>query len=122
MVEQIAKKGLGFANIGYVLVSGELAIAGKARELLADPDVGRLFLGGRGRGPKSQRELLKTCSCARAHYCRPRAPSVGVTTAEIESAKDQDWGRWKLSEIGPLGMKILRSGSQQRRRRVSPRC
>ena len=46
MVEQNAKKGLEFAEIGYVLVSGELAIAGKARELLADPDVGRLFLGG----------------------------------------------------------------------------
>jgi branched-chain amino acid transport system ATP-binding protein len=46
MVEQNAKKGLEFANIGYVLVSGELGIAGKAQELLADPDVGRLFLGG----------------------------------------------------------------------------
>jgi hypothetical protein len=28
MVEQNAKKGLEFADIGYVLVSGELAIAG----------------------------------------------------------------------------------------------
>ena len=46
MVEQNAKKGLEFADIGYVLVSGELAIAGKARDLLTDPDVGRLFLGG----------------------------------------------------------------------------
>ena len=46
MVEQNAKKGLEFADIGYVLVSGELAKAGKGRELLDDPDVGRLFLGG----------------------------------------------------------------------------
>jgi branched-chain amino acid transport system ATP-binding protein len=46
MVEQNAKKGLEFADIGYVLVSGEVAIAGKAKTLLADPDVGRLFLGG----------------------------------------------------------------------------
>ena len=46
MVEQNAKKGLAFADIGYVLVAGELAIAGRGRELLADPDVGRLFLGG----------------------------------------------------------------------------
>jgi branched-chain amino acid transport system ATP-binding protein len=46
MVEQNAKKGLEFADIGYVLVSGELAVAGKGDELLADPDVGRLFLGG----------------------------------------------------------------------------
>ncbi len=46
MVEQNAKKGLEFADIGYVLVSGELAKAGTGDEILADPDVGRLFLGG----------------------------------------------------------------------------
>ena len=46
MVEQNAKKGLEFADLGYVLVSGELAKAGPGDELLADPDVGRLFLGG----------------------------------------------------------------------------
>ena len=46
MVEQNAKKGLEFANIGYVLVSGQLAMAGSGDELLADPQVGRLFLGG----------------------------------------------------------------------------
>ncbi len=46
MVEQNAKKGLEFADIGYVLVSGELALAGTGDELLANPEVGRLFLGG----------------------------------------------------------------------------
>ena len=46
MVEQNAKKGLAFADIGYVLVSGETAIADKGNDLLANPDVGRLFLGG----------------------------------------------------------------------------
>ncbi|GAB4370701.1 MAG: ABC transporter ATP-binding protein [Kiloniellaceae bacterium] len=46
MVEQNAKKGLEFADIGYVLVSGELAMADKGDVLLADPEVGRLFLGG----------------------------------------------------------------------------
>ena len=46
MVEQNAKKGLEFADIGYVLVSGQLAMAGPGDELLADPEVGRLFLGG----------------------------------------------------------------------------
>ena len=46
MVEQNAKKGLKFADIGYVLVSGETAIAGPGDELLANPEVGRLFLGG----------------------------------------------------------------------------
>lgn len=46
MVEQNAKKGLEFADIGYVLVSGRVAIAGTGGALLANPDVGRLFLGG----------------------------------------------------------------------------
>lgn len=46
MVEQNAKKGLEFADLGYVLVSGQLAMAGDASTLLQTPEVGRLFLGG----------------------------------------------------------------------------
>ncbi len=46
MVEQNAKKGLEFADIGYVMVSGEIAIAGRGRDLLDNPKVGQLFLGG----------------------------------------------------------------------------
>ena len=46
MVEQNAKKGLEFADIGYVLVSGQIAIAGPGDELLEHPQVGRLSLGG----------------------------------------------------------------------------
>ncbi len=46
VVEQNAKKGLEFADIGYVLVSGHVAMAAPARELLENPEVGRLFLGG----------------------------------------------------------------------------
>jgi len=46
MVEQNAKKGLEFADLGYVLVDGQLALAGRGDELLENPEVGRLFLGG----------------------------------------------------------------------------
>ena len=46
LVEQNARKGLAFADIGYVLVAGRLALAGRAAELLDNPEVGRLFLGG----------------------------------------------------------------------------
>lgn len=46
MVEQNAKKGLEFADIAYVLVAGRLAVADTGDELLENPDVGRLFLGG----------------------------------------------------------------------------
>jgi branched-chain amino acid transport system ATP-binding protein len=46
LVEQNAKKGLEFADIGYVLVAGQLAMAGPGRELLDDDEVAKLFLGG----------------------------------------------------------------------------
>lgn len=46
MVEQNAKKGLEFADVGYVLVSGGLVKAAAGDDLLVDPEVGRLFLGG----------------------------------------------------------------------------
>ena len=46
LVEQNAKKGLEFADIGYVLVSGETGIVGEGDELLKNEEVGRLFLGG----------------------------------------------------------------------------
>lgn len=37
MVEQNAKKGLAFADVGYVLVSGETAIADEGDKLLKKP-------------------------------------------------------------------------------------
>ena len=46
MVEQNARKGLAFADVGYVLVSGDLALAATGDDLLQDERVGRLFLGG----------------------------------------------------------------------------
>jgi branched-chain amino acid transport system ATP-binding protein len=46
MVEQNAKKGLDFSDLGYVLVAGEVVLAGTGDDLLKDPQVGRLFLGG----------------------------------------------------------------------------
>lgn len=46
LVEQNARKGLEFAALGYVLVAGRLAKAGRGKDLLADPDIGGLFLGG----------------------------------------------------------------------------
>jgi branched-chain amino acid transport system ATP-binding protein len=46
MVEQNAKKGLQFADVGYLLVAGSVARVGSGSELLHDPDIGRLYLGG----------------------------------------------------------------------------
>ena len=46
MVEQNAKRGLELADIGCVVVAGEIAMVGTGVDLLKDPIVGRLFLGG----------------------------------------------------------------------------
>jgi branched-chain amino acid transport system ATP-binding protein len=46
MVEQNAKKGLEFADVGTVLVAGSVVRVGKGSDLLHDPEIGRLFLGG----------------------------------------------------------------------------
>jgi branched-chain amino acid transport system ATP-binding protein len=46
MVEQNARRGLEFADIGYVMVAGRLALAAAGSALLEDERVGRLFLGG----------------------------------------------------------------------------
>lgn len=45
MVEQNAAKGLAFADVGYVMVAGQVAMVGVGSDLLRDPAVGRLFLG-----------------------------------------------------------------------------
>jgi branched-chain amino acid transport system ATP-binding protein len=45
LVEQNVRQGLGFADLGYVLVGGRVAAAGPGADLLADPAIGRMFLG-----------------------------------------------------------------------------
>jgi branched-chain amino acid transport system ATP-binding protein len=46
MVEQNAKQALGIADRGYVLVDGRNQHSGTGRELLEDPEVAAMFLGG----------------------------------------------------------------------------
>ena len=46
MVEQNAKQALRIADQGHVLVNGKNAISGTGRELLANDEVRRTFLGG----------------------------------------------------------------------------
>jgi branched-chain amino acid transport system ATP-binding protein len=46
MVEQNAKRALEISDFGVVLELGSTRMQGVARELLADPRVGQLFLGG----------------------------------------------------------------------------
>ncbi|OWT60375.1 ABC transporter ATP-binding protein [Candidimonas nitroreducens] len=46
MVEQNARQSLQMAHRGYVLANGENRHEGTGKELLDDPNVGRLYLGG----------------------------------------------------------------------------
>ena len=46
MVEQNARQALGIADRGHVLVDGRNRMDGTGAGLLADPDVGAMFLGG----------------------------------------------------------------------------
>ena len=46
MVEQNARQALEIADKGYVLVQGTNAFTGTGKELLADPEVRKSFLGG----------------------------------------------------------------------------
>ncbi|WP_424833644.1 ABC transporter ATP-binding protein [Ruegeria sp.] len=46
MVEQNARQALEIADKGYVLVQGRNAYSGTGKELLADPEVRKSFLGG----------------------------------------------------------------------------
>ena len=46
MVEQNAKQALGIADRGYVLVDGQNRFEGTGQDLLNDPEVAEMFLGG----------------------------------------------------------------------------
>ncbi len=46
MVEQNARQALAIADKGYVLVQGRNAFTGTGKDLLADPEVRKSFLGG----------------------------------------------------------------------------
>ncbi|WP_062227352.1 ABC transporter ATP-binding protein [Aureimonas frigidaquae] len=46
LIEQNTRLGLGASDHGLVLVSGEVRLAGKAADILATPDIRRLYLGG----------------------------------------------------------------------------
>lgn len=46
MVEQNARKSLELADRGYVLATGTNQVEGSGTELLANPDIARLYLGG----------------------------------------------------------------------------
>jgi branched-chain amino acid transport system ATP-binding protein len=57
LVEQNARRALETADLGCVLDLGRVHISGPARHLLADPQLGELYLGGRPAEPKVQPKI-----------------------------------------------------------------
>jgi len=49
MVEQNARRALGMSSRGYVLDLGQNRFEGRGEELLNDPKVAELYLGGTAR-------------------------------------------------------------------------
>ncbi len=56
MVEQNARRALAMSNRGYVLDLGANRFEGSGRELLSDPKVAELYLGGGGRLDQDERQ------------------------------------------------------------------
>lgn len=78
MVEQNARQALGIADRGYVLVDGRNRMDGTGAGLLADPDVGAMFLGGErgGRPPEPGSDRASDGASAEAAEAAGR-PSGG---------------------------------------------
>jgi branched-chain amino acid transport system ATP-binding protein len=47
LVEQNAKKALEISDRGYVLVNGKIALSGRSKDLKSNPEVQKLYLGGK---------------------------------------------------------------------------
>jgi len=60
LVEQNAKKALAKSDRGYVLDQGRNKYEGRGRDLLDDPNVGRLYLGEGARTPDDGRDQAST--------------------------------------------------------------
>jgi branched-chain amino acid transport system ATP-binding protein len=68
LVEQNAAMALSIANHGYVIETGRVVQQGPADELLADPDIGRHYIGV---GPSERASLATIGSGARARTWMP---------------------------------------------------
>lgn len=63
LVEQNVRKALAISDRGYVLDSGQNALSGEGRDLLADPEMGRLYLGGSAARPSQPSNAVDDCGC-----------------------------------------------------------
>jgi branched-chain amino acid transport system ATP-binding protein len=59
LVEQNARAALQVSARGYVLVNGRVAVEGRSRDLLADPEIARAYLGWDGSEASDSRPRLR---------------------------------------------------------------
>ncbi len=72
MVEQNARRALAMSDRGYVLDLGKDRFEGPGQELLDDPKVAELYLGG----DRSDVDRCRRTSCARRERPGPEAPAA----------------------------------------------
>jgi branched-chain amino acid transport system ATP-binding protein len=77
LVEQNARRALEMADRGCVLDLGRIYVEGPARDLLNDPSLGRLYLGGRPRAAGG--------GAAAATADEHRAPATPATSSENDT-------------------------------------
>ena len=90
LVEQNARSGLAVADRGAVLESGVVRLTGSGADLLTDPEVARLYLGGASQLPESQvpekhhsdAQPLDAPPADRPHFGAARQ-SAPITTTEV---------------------------------------
>lgn len=94
MVEQNAKQALAIADRGYVLVDGGNKYEGTGQDLLNDPEVGEMFLGGgkdaqdRGTANKKARGTANKSARGAANKKTPaKKTAAKKTTAKRAPAK-----------------------------------
>lgn len=74
LVEQNARRALEMADRGCVLDLGRIYVEGKASDLLEDPELGSLYLGG---GPRSRSAVASTEDAASGERTSPATDDPG---------------------------------------------
>jgi ABC-type branched-subunit amino acid transport system ATPase component len=87
MVEQNARRALGMSNRGYVLDLGQDRFEGPGKELLNDPKVAELYLGGTARMDRPEAPHRKA-----DRGPGPRSPRRDASSPAPLDARDQSVG------------------------------
>ena len=91
MVEQNARRALAMSDRGYVLDLGKDRFEGPGKELLDDPKVAELYLGGTARIDEPDAAPSSRAAATRSGRS-PKAPAASPTSS-------RPVGRWLPSQL-----------------------